>query len=118
MEDTMERKNPPAEKIDETGPNNETLVRLALLYANKTIMAKSCQELAALFAKLPPALEVIPRGPAPASRKKYWSADEDAFIARQYEAGLPIARIAEQLATNRWAIRKRIRQLGLPDRED
>ena len=26
MEDAMERKNPPAEKIDETGPNNETLV--------------------------------------------------------------------------------------------
>jgi hypothetical protein len=67
-----------------------------------------------LFEGLPPAPQVIPPTRAPTRRKRYWSAEEDKFIRRQYEDGLTIAEISRQLASNWWAIKKRVEQLELP----
>lgn len=69
-------------------------------------MVSVCQDVAELFDGLPPA-------PASTRRKRYWTADEDKFIRWKHQAGLTITKIVRQLATNRWAIKKRLEQLQL-----
>jgi hypothetical protein len=88
-------------------------VPLCLAYSNKETIVSVCQQVAKLFEGLPPAPQVIPPVPAPTRRKRYWTAEEDEFIKRQYLARLTIAEISRQLASNRWAIKKRVEQLGL-----
>lgn len=85
---------------------------LCLAYSDKEIILRDCHEVAKLFDGLPPAPQVIPPAPAPTRRKRYWTAEEDEYIRRQYEARLTITDIARQLASNRWAIKKRLEQLG------
>ena len=84
------------------------MVPLCLEYSNKETIAKICQQVAKLFADLPPAPQVIPAAPAPTRRKRYWTPEEDEFIRRQYEDGLTITEIGRQLAANRWAVNKRL----------
>lgn len=86
---------------------------LCLSYSNKETIAITCQQVAQLFEGLPPAPQVVPPIPALTRRKRYWTAEEDEFIRRQYQAGLTIAEISRQLASNRWTIKKRVEQLGL-----
>jgi hypothetical protein len=88
-------------------------VPLCLFYSNKETLVRVCQQVAKLFEGLPPAPQVIPPVPIPTRRKRYWTAEEDEFIRRQYEAGLTIVEISRQLASSRWAIKKRVKQLGL-----
>ena len=78
------------------------------------MIVRDCQDVAKLLDGLPPAPQVIPATPAPTRRKRYWTAEEDEFIRRQYTAGVTITEIARQLASNWWAIKKRIKQLGVP----
>jgi hypothetical protein len=90
------------------------LVPLCLSYSNKATTVNACQQIAKLFDGLPRAPQVIPAAPAPTRRKRYWTAEEDEFIRQQYTAGMTITEIARQLASNRWAIKKRVKQLELP----
>lgn len=89
------------------------MVPLCLAYSDKEIILRDCQEVAKLFDGLPPAPQVIPPAPAPTRRKRYWTAEEDEFIRRQYTAGLTMTEIAGQLASNWWAIKKRLGQLNM-----
>jgi len=72
-----------------------------------------CQRAAKLFKILPPAPQVIPPTSSLTFHKHLWKPEEDAFIHQQYEAGVTITEIARQLASNYWAIKKRMKQLGL-----
>lgn len=86
---------------------------LCLDYSDKEIILRNRQDVAKLFDGLPRAPQVIPSAPAPTRRKRYWTAEEDEFIRGQYQAGLTITEIGRQLASNWWAIKKRVKQLDI-----
>lgn len=81
-------------------------------YSSKDMVA-IYERLTKMFGKLPPAPQIIPPAPTPTRRKRYWTAEEDEFIYHQYAAGLTVTAIARQLASNRWAVKKRVERLGL-----
>ncbi|WP_415461798.1 hypothetical protein [Bifidobacterium psychraerophilum] len=86
-------------------------VPLCLSYSNKETITRVCQHVAKLFENFPSAPQVIPPVPIPTRRKRYWTAEEDEYIRQQHEAGLMIAEISRQLASNWWAIKKRVERL-------
>jgi hypothetical protein len=108
-----EHKNPPTGKTDVTGSSNNNLVPLLLFYSNKTETVRTCQQATKLFEMLPPAQQVIPTATIVTCPKRYWKPEEDEFIRQQYAAGFTVAQIAKQMASNRWAIKKRVEQLEL-----
>ncbi|MFT8357002.1 MAG: hypothetical protein ABF780_05005 [Bifidobacterium aquikefiri] len=93
-------------------------VPLCLDYSDKEMILRDCQEVAKLFDGLPPAPQVVPTVSVPTRRKRYWKAEEDEFIRRQYAAGVTITEIARQLASNRWTIKKQIEQLSCERKND
>jgi hypothetical protein len=89
------------------------MVPLLLFYSSKTETIRTCQQAAKLLEKLPPAQQVIPTATIVTCPKRYWKPEEDEFIRQQHAAGLTVAQIAKQMASNRWAVKKREEQLGL-----